>query len=441
MHCDDDFDFEYDLADDDEFEDVKSFDEFLKEIGKTEKQVRQEYSEFMLWFEAMRQRLDIKTMQKAVFCRKVCAALKNEYSKDFARLWCLCFSEYSDFIFEKQEDFSDRDYMEYRIGRCALLSADIGGFMQRLEAEVKNREKFMRLRENISYSEETFLQIDLDDFHMIVTDGVGLSGEFLKDNLTYVCEKISHSKELSEIAPDVFYALLMRYRKKLSDTEGFMPNFKSATRFVKYEIEKDNGKNQNIYMEHIAVYQALCEYFWKCGRDLCDVGFACMSNLCENGSFDWHEFPKLVRPLAAELRDRYFSCFPNGLADNPVFAANDIHTSDMIAFEDFYEAAAAPKARIICYVREYLAKHSEPAEEYISLLEKGETDKCMKIIHDIIERSEINPEFIKPEMSDVVNAVIMEEILENISERVRGELLGVLTILKDKICFRREDVV
>lgn len=433
MYCDDDFDLGYDLVDDDEFEDIKSFEDFLKEIGKTEKQVKQEYSEFMLWLEAMRQRLDLKNMQKALFCRKVCSALKNEYSKDLVRLWCLCFSEYSDFIFEKQDDLNDRDYMEYRIGRCALLSADIDSFIRRLGSESENREKFMCLCKNISYSDKIFLQINFDDFYMIVTEGVGLCGEFLKDNLLYVCEKVSHSKELSQIAPNIFYALFMRYSKKLSDKEGFAPNFKSATRFVEYEVGKNNGKNQGIYVEHIAVYQALCDYFSCCDRNLCDAGFACMSNLCENDSFEWHEFPQLVRPLEIELREKFFSCFPNGLADNPVFAANDIHTGDMIAFEEFYEAAAAPKARIICYVREYLAKCAEPAAEYFTLLENNETDKCMKIIHEIIEKSEISPEFIKPEMSDVVNALIMEEILENISEKVKSEMLDLLTCLKENI--------
>ncbi len=433
MYCDDDFDFEYDLADDDEFEDVKSFEDFLKEIGKTEKQVKQEYSKFMLWFEAMRQRLGLKNIQKALFCRSVCNALKNEYSEDLAQLWCLCFSEYSDFLFEKQEDLNDRDYMEYRVGRCSLLSDDIDSFMRRLGSESENREKFLSLCKNISYSDEIFLQIDFDDFCMIVTDGVGLEGKFLKDNLLYVCEKVSHSKEFSQIAPNIFYALLMRYPKKLSDKEGFIPDFEAATRFKEYKIGENNGKNQDIYFEHIAVYQALCDYFPSCDRNLCDAGFACMSNLFENETFDWHEFPLLTRPIDTELRDKYFSCFPNGMADNPIFTANDIHVSDMTAFEDFYDAKLAPKARIICHVREYLAHCGEPAEQYIAMLENNETDKCMKIIHDIIEKSEISPEFIKPEMSDIVNAVIMEETLENVSERVRAEMLDLLPFLQDKI--------
>lgn len=433
MYCDDDFDFEYNLADDDEFEDVKSFEDFLKEIGKTEKQVKQEYSKFMLWFEAMRQRLGLKNMQKALFCRSVCNALKNEYSEDLARLWCLCFSEYSDFLFEKQEDLNDRDYMEYRVGRCALLSADIDSFMGRLGSESENREKFLSLCKNISYSDEIFLQIDFDDFYMIVTDGVGREGKFLKDNLKYVCERVSHSKELSQIAPNIFYALLMRYPKKLTDKEGFIPDFEAVTRFKEYKIGENNGKNQDIYLEHIAVYQGMCDYFGVCDRSLCDAGFACMSNLCENDSIEWHEFPLLTRPLAAELRDKYFSCFPNGMGNNPIFTANDIHVSDMTAFEDFYDAKLAPKARIICHVREYLAKCAEPAEQYIAMLENNETDKCMKIIHDIIEKSEISPEFIKPEMSDIVNAVIMEETLENISERVKAEMLDLLPGLQDII--------
>ncbi|MDE5993630.1 MAG: hypothetical protein K2G87_11345, partial [Oscillospiraceae bacterium] len=325
------------------------------------------------------------------------------------------------------------DYMEYRVGRCALLSADIDSFMRRLGSETKNREKFMCLCKNISYSDEIFLQIDLDDFCMIVTEGVGLDGKFLKDNLKYVCERVSHSKELSQIAPNIFYALLMRYPKKLSDKEGFIPDFEAATRFKEYKIGENNGKNQDIYLEHIAVYQGMCDYFGVCDRSLCDAGFACMSNLCENDSFEWHEFPLLTRPLAAELRDKYFSCFPNGMWDNPIFTANDIHVSDMTAFEDFYDAKLAPKARIICHVREYLAHCGEPAEQYIAMLENNETDKCMKIIHDIIEKSEISPEFIKPEMSDIVNAVIMEETLENVSERVRAEMLDLLPFLQDKI--------
>lgn len=433
MYCDDDFDFDYDLADDNEFEEVKDFEDFLKEIGKTEKQVRQEYSEFMLWFEAMRQRLGVKNIQKALFCRRVCNALKNEYSKDFARLWCLCLSEYSDFLFEKQEELSDKDYMEYRIGRCALLSADIDSFMKRLGNETETGEKFMRLRENISYSEETFLKIDFEDFYTFVVDGVGLDGKFFKDNLSYVCEKISHSKELSEIAPNIFYALFIRYPQKLSNAEGFMPKFKSVTCFKEYKIGENNGKNQYNYWEHIVIYQGMCDYFQNCDRALCDAGFACMSNLFENENFNWHEFPLLKRPVALELRDKYFSCFPNGLEDNPVFTANDIHVSDMTAFEDFYDAKLAPKARIICHVREYLANCNEPAEQYISLLEKGESDKCMKIIHDIIEKSEVDPEFIKPEMSDVVNAVIMEETLENISDRVKAEMMDLLPFLQEKI--------
>ena len=433
MYRNDDFDFEYDLVDDDEFEDAKSFEDFLKELGKTEKQVRQEYSEFMLWFEAMRQRLELKNMQKALFCRKVCEALKNEYSQDLVRLWCLCFSEYSDFIFEEQEDLNDNDYMEYRIGRCALLSADIDKLAKHIESEIENSERFLQLCENISYSDEIFLQIDLDDFYMIVTDGVGLEGEFLKDNLAYVCDKVSHSYELSQIAPDIFYTLLMRYPKKLSDKEDFMPDFEAATAFKEYKIAENNGKNQNIYRDHIAVYQGMCQYFYDCDRNLCDAGFACMSNLLENEIFDWHEFPLLTRPLAVELRDKYFSCFPNGMADNPIFTANDIHISDMTAFEDFYDSKLAPKARIICHVREYLAHCNEPAEQYIVMLENSEIDKCMKIVHDIIEKSEINPEFIKPEMSDIVNAVIMEETLENISEKIKSELLGLLPYLQEKV--------
>ena len=57
----------------------------------------------------------------------------------------------------------------------------------------------------------------------------------------------------------------------------------------------------------------------------------------------------------------------------------------------------------------------------------------MKIIHDIIEKSDISPEFIKPEMSDVVNAVIMEETLENISDRVKAEMMDLLPFLQEKI--------
>ncbi len=428
----------YNDLDDDEFHkkclgENESFEGLLKRIGKLKKQAKQEYSEFMLWLDAMRSRLGLKNMQKTLFCRSLCGELKKEYSKELARLWCMCFSQYSDFLFEKQGDPSDKDDMEYRIGRCALLLTDIDGFMCRLGNESKNRESFLQLRENITYSEEKFLEIDVDDFYIIVTECIGLEGKFLKDNLTYVCDKVSHSKELSQIAPNVFYALLMRYRKKLESTEGFMPNFKSAIRFIEYEINKNNGKNQDIYPVHIVIYNGMCQYFGQCDKEFCDAGFSCMSNLCENDDINWYEFPQLTRPLAAELRDRYFTCFPNGLDDNPVFTANSLSVGDMVAYEDSYEPHTAPKARVICYVRKYLSENIEPPEQYIGLLKNGETEKCMKIIHDIIEKSDVSPEFIKPEMSDVVNAVIMEEVLENVSDRVKAEMLGLLPYLKEMI--------
>ncbi|MCM1023617.1 MAG: hypothetical protein NC395_06115 [Prevotella sp.] len=405
-------------------------DEDVEEISAPKCEVS--FSEFTLWFEAMKKRLEITKMQKALFCRKLCAVLKNDQSEDMKKLWCLCLSEHSDFLFEKQGDVNDIDYIEYRNFNFAILMNDIQNYMRRLENETALTAEFTRLAENITFQNEPLSEINADALASAMGSVYGIGGENYLDNMRKICGEISRSPELSKIAPNVLYALFMRYRKKLTDSEDFSPNFKSVLRKINYIIDVDNGKNQAVYEEHLDVYENLCECFKNCDKHLCDAGFACMSNLCENEALPWENCPDFERPIEIELRRKYFSCFPNGLEDNPVFAADDIDidVGDIAAFEIFYDEKLPPKLRIIDAAEKFLNENSEAAEQYLTLIENGETDKCIKIIHDIIERSEINPAFIKPEMVNLTNAVIMEEVCKNISGRIKAELLEFLPKFK-----------
>lgn len=414
-----------------EYDDDLLFDDCDDEEPPSPK-IRADYSEFMLWFEAMKKRLDISKMQKALFCRRLCKVLKNDCGEDMKRLWCLCLSEHSDFLFDRQGDTNDIDYAEYREFNFAMLIEDIESYMRRLENESANVLKFMRLAENITFQKETLTEINADSLASAMTEVYGIGGENYKDNMRKICGKISCSPELSKIIPNVLYALFMRYRKKLTDNEDFLPNFKSALRKMNYIIDVDNGKNQEVYEEHLDVYENLCACFEDCDKSLCDAGFSCMSNLCENEILPWEDYSDFERPLETELLGKYFTCFPGGLDDNPVFAANhmDIDISDMAAYEDFYDAKLPPKLRIIDKTEKFLEENSDIAEQYITLIENDETDKCIQIVHDIIERSEIDPAFIKPEMVNLTNAIIMEEVHKNISGRIKAELLSFLPVLK-----------
>lgn len=415
-----------------EYDDDLFFDESDDADELPSKKSEADYSEFMMWFEAMKKRLDISKMQKALFCRKLCTLLKNDCGEDMKRLWCLCLSEHSDFLFERQDDTNDIDYAEYRDFNLAMLIEDIESYMRRLENESANALEFMKLAENITFQNEPLTEINADSLASAMAEVYGIGGKNYKDNMRKICEKISCSPELSKIVPNVLYALFMRYRKKLTDNEDFLPNFKSVLRKMNYIIDMDNGKNQAVYEEHLDVYENLCDCFKDCDKSLCDAGFSCMSNLYENGSLPWEDYPNFERPLETELREKYFTCFPNGLDDNPVFTANDmdIDVGDMAAYEDFYDAKLPPKFRIIDKATKFLEENSDIIEQYITLIENDETDKCIQIVHDIIERSEIDPAFIKPEMVNLTNAIIMEEVHKNISSRIKAELLIFLPILK-----------
>lgn len=415
-----------------EYDDDLFFDDCNDDEELPPKKSGAGYSEFMLWFEAMKKRLDISKMQKALFCRRLCTVLKNDCGEDMKRLWCLCLSERSDFLFERQGDANDTDYAEYREFSFAMLNEDIESYMRRLENESANVLEFIRLAENIKFQKEPLTEINADSLASAMTEVYGIRGENYTDNMRKICGKISCSPELSKIIPNALYALFMRYRKKLTDSEDFSPNFKAALRKINYIIDVDNGKNQEVYEEHLDIYENLCACFEGCDKSLCDAGFSCMSNLCENETLPWEDYPDFERPIETELREKYFTCFPNGLDDNPVFAANDtdIDVSDMAAFEDFYDAKLPPKCRIIDKAAKFLEENSDTAERYITLIENDETDKCIQIVHDIIERSEIDPAFIKPEMVNLTNAIIMEEVHKNISGRIKAELLSFLPVLK-----------
>lgn len=298
-----------------EYDDDLFFDDFDNEEELPTPKIRTDYSEFMMWFEAMKKRLDISKMQKALFCRRLCTALKNDCGEDMKRLWCLCLSEHSDFLFDRQGDTNDTDYAEYRSFNFAMLIEDIEGYMRRLENESANVLEFMRLAENITFQKEPLTEIKADSLASAMTEVYGISGENYKDNMRKICGKISCSPELSKIVPNVLYSLFMRYRKKLTDNEDFLPNFKSALRKMNYIIDIDNGKNQAVYEEHLDVYENLCACFENCDKSLCDAGFSCMSNLCENEILPWEDYPDFERPIETELLQKYFTCFPGGLDD------------------------------------------------------------------------------------------------------------------------------
>ncbi len=163
------------------------------------------------------------------------------------------------------------------------------------------------------------------------------------------------------------------------------------------------------------------------------MSFACMSNLCENDDLPWEDFPNFKRPFEYELNARYFSCFPNGLADNPIFSANDINIDDMTDYEEFYEAKLPPKCRAADRAKKYISENEDISERYLALIANNETDKCMRLIYDVIERSDIDPSFIKPDMSTLVNAVIMEKVMEDVSLRMKKQLLELIPFLREKI--------
>lgn len=108
--------------------------------------------------------------------------------------------------------------------------------------------------------------------------------------------------------------------------------------------------------------------------------------------------------------------------ENPFFILPNVSLRRLEKFE--YDDEKLPlKCQIIANVDRYIREHKEISERYYRLILAHEIDKCLPIITDVINASEIQSDSIKPKNVDCAYINIITCIMNSVSEVISEELL------------------
>ncbi len=409
---DDDEDYDFQEFIDDLENDGASFEDMMKEYGKGINELRREYKAFKSEYDDTLNRLAPKACGKLFLCRSLCGELRtNGSDKALDKMWCICVSENSDFLFDTETD------EQYILQNYLMLRKDMENYMFRLENEKAYFEKAKALLENITFKEEPVWEFDFDLFFDVFSAAGEFESECLEDNLRAATEKALHSEQLTQLLPLMYYVLFTRYRNKLFDTSGYEPNFSKIFRYVEYKIDEDNGKNIAAFDDHLGFYDAFCSYFKSCDKYLCDCAFSCISNISRCSGAGWEDFKSFTRPLLCTLKDGYFSCN----IENPFLKEDAVSLDDIIGFECDDEERPH-KARILPKVRSFIEAHPDISEKFIALAAENRTSECMPLVMEIISGSQISTKLVKPQAAAALNACIIGEVIGYIDRCVKDEL-------------------
>lgn len=209
-------------------------------------------------------------------------------------------------------------------------------------------------------------------------------------------------------------------------------------RRMEYQINQNNGKNIDKFYEHVNLFYELSQTL--CSNDeqkfLSYAGFSAISNICEFSLMNWG-YMTYLRPLELQLKDRVFTGFINGLKDNPCFIESTVSMSDIWRFEE-YDNTLPGRKKILGKIRAYIYGDLEICNEYLELIRHSCTSECVPIVYKVINGSGIDLSGFDPRMYALVQAVVMEEIMDCICYRTNYRLIGFMNCF-DKILFLSEN--
>lgn len=419
---DDDFGLDEYLEETDS--ECETFEERLKRCDITLEKLREKFADFSAWYDKMTERIGAECRQKAIVCRALCRYIRaNGFDEDTKRFWCVCESEYYDYVLADSYDWDEQSVLFNFLS----LESDMKEFIIHLENEKRVKEEFCSLRSSINLSDKTIAEIDAQKLYHNFEFVFDISGPELENNFETVTLDICHSPELYMAAPLVYYGVIMRQTKKMTDTIDYEPNYKAVLETKIRQIDKDNGKNLESIAAHIMVYNFFKEQLeGQFDEFFCDMGFSVMSNIVQ---CDLLQIKGVKKPLYYQLRGSGFTAFPNGYLDNPIVVGADVDTDDLMNYE-YYDGKLPIKCRILKKLRSFIAENGRFSDEYLKLIVKNETDKCMPIVLGIFNGSGIESSFIKPELMDVIYAVIIDELQQNINEKIQSEMLEMIKLFE-----------
>ncbi len=403
-------------------EPLKTLDELLEEQNLTYEEALEGLNRAEHLFEEMIMRISAPNKHKLTVCDYFCNYLEKNIhdNKDYV-FWRMCFSDKSCIFFEGSDYESEEDRI-----RCFLFLVDDVNMLNYLYVNHSSgREKFEELISNITYSPDPVGTISLTDVKKIVRK-LKFSGDHLSDNLEYLTSRINHSAELSQIAPVVFYSAFTRYKKRMMTDPNLDINFENAFNHISFVINTDNGKNISNFYEHLNIYISFENAFCSSTEDiyLNVEGFNHMSNICECELIDWSKY-KYFRPLEQELKDDSFTCFLNGLGDNPCYDSYDIAFDDVIGFEDYHDKATTG-SEILMKINEYIDNHEEICTQYKNMVINSNTDEYISLVNEVLNHAGINQTKFTAEVYGLVHTMIMDEIMNHLDQIIKNRLLSFI---------------
>lgn len=164
------------------------------------------------------------------------------------------------------------DYEEKR-GYLNGLKTDIARF-----AEILEKLEYADLSDGAENVEYEIV------FSMLTEKGYAdgrKNAAILKNNLAEISARLSAADFLDPIKPLAYYGLLVNYKKKMQQKDGFTPDIRKAFTPISYKIDVDNGKNYGEHALKCALYSDLKKCFPNSDKKLCDAGFICLYKLAE----------------------------------------------------------------------------------------------------------------------------------------------------------------
>lgn len=426
--CDDDFDDFDDFDDDIDDDETNSFENVMKAHSTDVGKLRIAYNKFSEWYNGMLSEINCPGTQKALVCSSLIRYINSSGpNDDTAKLWAVCIADHSDMVFEGDEDSKNDE--EYLLYNYMLLSDEVESVMLRLKKEKYYTRSFLELANNITFADKPCVDFDLADFYESFNANSD-PDEPIRDNIKFAAEKIIRSPELSKIMPVAFTALFTRYQKKMYSSQGYEPNFTKLLRRMEYGIDRDNGKNIESFCRQLNMYKSFRHYFDCCDKNLCDAGFAAISNITACEMIMWEDYPELTLPVCDEYRYRYFDCFPNGYLDNPYFTGQNVSYRKLDKFE-YKDNLMPARCRIIENAEKYIRSDASVSERYMELIRRNETSKCTKLINDVIENSEIQTDRITTENAIYAYTSIVGCIMNDLSERIKRDMLDAAKTIEE----------
>lgn len=406
-----------DLEDDDE--PCEDLDQRMKRLDYDLGTLEKEYQSFTEWLNGSAPNVIQKGRNKAANKLRMCLYVikmmkEGNFVDDILKLWCICFSDNSDFVFDVSSDPA------YCLFNFMGLKEDFETYIKRLTTERAVIDKAKALIENFTFADKPCIEFDEQELYEILHIHAEITGKCFEDNFKAFTKKIVCSPELSQIIPVAYYALLTRYRRKLLEGDGYEANFSKLLRYISYNVHDYNGKNALYFFEHVGYFAIFNSYFKRCGCDpyLSSMAFSCICNIFETDLVCWEEFPNVIRPFMLYLKDETFVC------DIPNPFRLGISDDDIIYFEET-DSARPAKKRIIPVLDSFMEQNYQVCEKYIDMAINGKEKECTPLIIDVIGRSGIDTAVVKPEQINVLHYSVVNSMIRTIDKKIKSELMSL----------------